>query len=701
MRRMLMNSMDAHGEVGKSAMTIGTSVWTTRRCQSTLSTGNPEVIARGEVGTFDPFFLDELREKIRGFPPNQWVKISDLYSQLSPTAKREHVRPHKTLYAVMRQITSALEITLHEDGVYWCRGQLESGEEEAVLSNEVSPDFDSPQQQQRVGKNGLSTSSSGSSGSALFSSGTVTPGISKSPFSPVVASTLAEDSFPVDFYYDVGLTKIPPPPNDFNVTPASLGGATPKEDGSVIALKSFVTHIPPFFVPLNEVLEHMPGYTEQHIESYFKSPAVEMVNINSQRYIRLYGGYGKIGLEGCEASEDLFQHYKPDPSLAAPFVKAFDGIVDKWMPLNILLSRVAPEAVESLPFQGPAAIIYFAQMQHLFAFAVDAKNGGAVLLRPPGFGGLEAQTTPTPKSVNFLIRFLPLEGTCDIAHVEAAVPPALMDEMKTYYGSLVACLEAHGPVFYMEGHVVMLTNYKRRMHVASLPLEEQLNIALQKRDKGKIRSIRRRIAFRDNPSHPFHDPDNLAREVARFLPRKGFVTLKQFMKRSIPEELLFFMPRKTHNFFCHYPQYFTQFEFQTPGAWCISRPEEPLPKGVIRQDFSDGDIIRLIAQYIQQKGPRACTQILVNLPRGAHDAIKKRHGGMYYLVTKYPEYFNVIIGSETQNAAGSAVVHLLKVPGTELTRGESSSSSSEFNARSPRGNHHFNNEGDSDDDELI
>lgn len=647
---------------------------------------------------FDPFFVEELREKISAFPQEQWVKVSDLYTQLSATAKREHVRPYKTLHAVLRHLTAALGITLHEDGVYWCRGSVQS-EGEAVSSETgamESPPVKARDNQECSGSSRPSSINGVSGGSHDLASSRGSPGMTKSPFSPSVSSILGEDSFPVDFYYDVGLTKIPPPPNDFNVTPASLGRATPKEDGSVISLKSFVTHIPPFFVPLNDVLENMPGYTEQHIENYFKSPAVEMVNINGQRYIRLYGGYGKIGLEGCEASEELFQRYKPDPSLAAPFVKAFDGIVDKWMPLNVLLSRASEEAVQSLPFQGPAAIIYFAQMQHIFAFAVDAKNGGAVLLRPPGFGGLEAQTTPTPKSVNFLVRFLPLEGTCDIAHVEAAVPPALMDEMKTYYGSLVACLEAHGPVFYMEHNVVMLTNYKRRMHVASLPLEEQLNIALQKRDKGKIRSIRRRIAFRDNPSHPFHDPDNLAREIARLLPRKGFVTLKQFMKRNIPEELLFFMPRKTHNFFCHYPQYFTQFEFQTPGAWCICRPEEPLPKGVIRQDFSDSDIIRLIAQYIQQKGPRACTQILVNLPRGAHEAIKKRHGGMYYLVTKHPEYFNVIIGSETQNAAGSAVVHLLKVPGTEL-----SSSPSESGAFSHRSS--FTNEEDepeSDDDDL-
>lgn len=645
----------------------------------------------------DPLFLDELRDCTDTFPPNEWIALSDLYARLSPTVRKEYIRPYKTLLVVLQIVALPLEITVHDDGVFWCKGVPprsggRQGEEEGIsedtgssVRETVSTCTSSPL---RGASDGVSHTPPGveegghhSISSARSSNASLT---TKNPFSPQVLSgddTYADErTFQVDFYFDVGLTKIPPPPHDFDFTPSSLGHIQPKEDGSVISIKSFVTHIPYFFVPLTEILEKMPGYTEQHIEKYFKSPAVEMIQLNGQRFMRLFGGYGKIDLDGYEVSEKLFIQYKPKLSLASSFVKAFEGVTDKWMPLETLLSRTDPAIVEQLAFKGPAAIIYFAQMQHIFAFAVDAKNGGAVLLRPPGFGGLESNTSPTPQVTNFVLRFLPLEGTCDIAQVGAAIPPALKDEMHEYYGSLENFLEAHGPLFYVEHSVVMLTNYKRRLHVASLPLEEQLSIALQKRDKGKVRSLRRRIAFRENPSHAFHDPDNLAREIARYLPRKGFVSLKQFMRRTIPEELLFYMPRKTHNFFCNYPQHFTQFEFQQPGAWCICRPEEPLPKGVIRQNFSDGDIIRLVAQHLQQKGPRSCGQIIINLPRGAHDAIKKKHGGMYYFVTKHPKYFNVIIGSETQNATGSAVVHLLAVPGSELS--DATSLSGSFSASS-------------------
>lgn len=620
--------------------------------------------------SLDPEFLEELKLHIDSFPLNTWIALTDLYEKLSENAKKVHIRPHKTLYATLRLAGDALGITLHKDGVFWSRGASPSTHYAVKMTSESRNEPT------------LAVSQNNSSRRVYNK---VLPNVAaKNPSSPLSPLFMADETLAVDFFYNVGLQKYPPPPPDFFVTPSSLASyAEPKDDGSVIALKSFVAYIPYFFVPLAEVLKRMPGYTEEHIEKYFKSPAVEMVQIEGQRFIRLFGGYGRISLNGCEASEETFQSYKPDLSLAEHFVKAFDGLHDKWMPLNFLLKRVSPDVIARMPYKGSAAIIYFAQMQHIFAFAVDPKEGGAVLLRQPGFGGLDASTTPTPKCINFIIRFLPLEGTCDIAQLEKAIPVPMKEEIRQYYGTLSSCLDAHGPLFYVEENVVMLTSYKRRLHVASLSLEEQLSIALQKREKAKVRSLRRRIAFRDDPSHAFHDPENLAREINRLLPRKGFVSVKHFMKRTVPEEMLFFMPRKTHNFFVNHPQYFTIFEFQHANNWCICRPEEPLPKGVIRQDFSERDILRLIAQLLQQRGPLACTSVGLHIPKGASDIVKKRFGGMYHFVTKYPEYFNVILGSETRNAMGSGVIHLLRIPGAELTDSLPPNSDSGINSSIP------------------
>ncbi|RNC30832.1 hypothetical protein TcCL_Unassigned06649, partial [Trypanosoma cruzi] len=275
-------------------------------------------------------------------------------------------------------------------------------------------------------------------------------------------------------------------------------------------------------------------------------------------------------------AEERFERYRPDPLVLKPFIDSFGGITGRWMPLRILLDRAGHAAVEKLPFKGPASIIYFAQMQHVFAFAVD-RDGGSVLLRPPGYDGLECETTPTPKSCNCILRLVPQDGQVDIRHIEESIPVSVQEEVKIFYGTLLQFFRFHAAVFSLsaDGSVVMRRRFKDRIDKDQLSLEEQLAIAISERNKKKIRSLRRRIAFRNDPSNPFHDPDNLARELHRYLPKKGHVPLKTFLKKNVPEELLNYLPRRFWNFFNNYPQYFQHFEYQVAGQWCICQPGLP------------------------------------------------------------------------------------------------------------------------------
>lgn len=78
------------------------------------------------------------------------------------------------------------------------------------------------------------------------------------------------------------------------------------------------------------------------------------------------------------------------------------------------------------------------------------------------------------------------------------------------------------------------------------------------------------------------------------------------------------MPRKVNSFFNNYPQYFVTFEYQRPANWCICAPNQPLPRGVIKQEFSDEDVVRLIATMLQaRRNSCACSYLFVNLPKGA------------------------------------------------------------------------------------
>ncbi|EPY26559.1 hypothetical protein STCU_06193 [Strigomonas culicis] len=294
-----------------------------------------------------------------------------------------------------------------------------------------------------------------------------------------------------------------------------------------------------------------------------------------------------------------------------------------------------------------------------------AARAAPSLLRPKGYGGLSCETTPTPKSCNVVLRLLPSNDQMDVRDLARQLPAPVAAEMDTFYGGLLPFLHAHAPHFYVtaDASVVMLTNYYHRLRVAALPLEEQLQLATDKRDKRRIRQLRRRIAFRDNPSHPFHDPANLAREVAKLLPRRGFVPIKTFVKASLSDELRGYLPLRLHSFFSTYPQYFQLFEYQKASSWMLSRPGQPLPRGVLRTDFSEHDVVRLVAEFLQQRNGKAvCGNIIVNLPRGAQDYIRRRHGGMYYLVERYPQYFRLVLPQDIDNAVSSAVAHLIQVP---------------------------------------
>lgn len=624
-----------------------------------------------------PELLEELRLVVARAPSDTWCPVSDVYCELPLAMRRQHVRPHKTMLCVLEKAKGHLGIVLSSSGVFFAKGTPPAESAGAGPPDQPSADGAEGAREKSLGSSGVvpcpgephsdGRPSTENDDGKDDGSGAFYRPLRTSPPSPRVLKVFGSDvPPPVDFYYDVGLAEFPPPPMDFDVTPSALAPAQGSEDGSVLSVSDFVNYIPPFFVPLEEVLKGMPGYTEAHMDSYLAtSKAMEIVRIAGAKYVRLYGGYAKIRLDGCEVAEEAFARYKPDRSLVPAFREAFSGITDQWMPLKMLLSRVDAKVVAALPFQGPAAITYFAQMQDVFAFSGNSDGvTSSVLLRKPGFGGLEAETTPSPKTFNHLLHMTPSEGSVDVQSILADLPAGIQDEIALYYGDIFAFFNAHAPVFFLsEDHsVVMRTSYKRRLHEASLPLEEQLQIALERRDKLRARTLRRRIAFRDNPAHPFHDPDNLAQQIAKYLPRKGFVTLKTFMKKHVPEDVLFFMPKKTHNFFDNYPQYFQQFEYQQAGMWAISRPGQPLPRGVIRKDFTEDDVVALTAEFLQRKGSRSCTTIYLHLPRGAQDVVRKRHGGVYYFVKRYPQYFNVVLGSDTENRRSSAVVHLVRVP---------------------------------------
>jgi|GEM_PF-6805789 len=212
--------------------------------------------------------------------------------------------------------------------------------------------------------------------------------------------------------------KKPPPPEP---TKFLYKAPKPAEEAttSIVSVDDFVPYIPWFFVPVEEVLKAMPGYTEDHIHAYFSNSKVaELVKIGQRRFIRLYGGYDRINFAGSEEAEESFQQYRPNPRLLHAFIQVFGSNYDTWMPVRHLMSQVDPQHLAQLPFAAEESLLYFAQMQHVFGFA--ASEGGAVMLKS-AVHALDIQASPLPKVCNELLELIPLHEAVDAGMCSSAL----------------------------------------------------------------------------------------------------------------------------------------------------------------------------------------------------------------------------------------------------------------------------------------
>jgi hypothetical protein len=463
-----------------------------------------------------------------------------------------------------------------------------------------------------------------------------------------------------DFCFHVKLTEIPEPP----ARPlASAPDSTSSE--SIFSVGSFVPIIPTYFVPLDEVLALLPGYSAEHIRQYLGcSKTVQIVSIEGEgQFLRVHGGYGQLDLTGTEEAEAQFSQYEPREELAAPFIAAFDGVRERWMPLQTLLQRAGAEAERALPYQGRRALLYFAQLQHIFSFAPD--DGGAVMLRRPFFTGLGVESSPTPKAVARALAILPLHDQVDYKVFLDQLPDDAKLDIAKKFPSLEHFLRSHGELFYLseDNLVVMRARHKKLLDTRALPLAEQLEIALKDRNKKRIRSIRRQMALSENADHPLLNPENLAKEVFNYVPKKGHIPVKQLFKRVLPVELLNFMPQSFGKFFKNYPQYFQLYEFGTSTNWVVSRSGTPIPPGAIRKEFTEDDCVSILAELLQARGAKSVSFLSLHLPDGVREYIKKFHGSMITFALRHKEYFALVHTIDSGNNKESAcVINLIQMP---------------------------------------
>ena len=430
---------------------------------------------------------------------------------------------------------------------------------------------------------------------------------------------------------------------------------------NAINASSLVSVIPSYFVPADEVLSFMPpGYTVGHLQSLFvATKLMQMVCIGGGHFIRFHGGYGYADMAASCEAEARFPRYRPDPSLLKPFGAAFAGRLGSWIPLADILA-VNAAAAAGLPFQGEAALLCFAQMQHLFSFSPE--NGGSVA-RVSDVRGLNMESTPTPVTCNELLRVLEGHAMSCSALLKSILSPLAVRQLQTFFPSWASFAAAHESLFWYDAEkdVIMQRRQAERLRTKTLSLEEQLQLAVQQRDRKKIRNLRRKIALQSDPDNPLLDREKLCQAVSEFLPAQGHVSMRRLLK-NLPYEITNLLPTVHTRFFKNNPQHFVLFEFEFANNFHFMRPGQSLPEGHLKTALSDEEIVQVVASRLQRKPSQSISELQLYLPLVAREEIKKRYRTLSGFILHYPQYFALVVSADSRNSENHSRVNLLHAP---------------------------------------
>ncbi|KAG5509421.1 hypothetical protein JKF63_06731 [Porcisia hertigi] len=284
-----------------------------------------------------------------------------------------------------------------------------------------------------------------------------------------------------------------PPPPPAMTTAGTRYHSAPTSFSPLMLAGMLSTH----FVPVEALLKQLPyGYTVEHIRRVFgETMTLEVVELAKVTYVRFHGGKDGEGFTperstarvaiDCDAraaandgdkddelcGDDVksaapdtapgaadgqinevrqcIAAYEPDPYLFYSFLPRFSRPY-QWMSLYDVVEHASPTLKTALlPFSQHSTLMYFAQQQHRVQFS--AQHGGAVCLCFPPVRSLRAETTPLPRELAEVKRFLQTRGLVFVSEMEAGLADRISDSAKrriiAYFGTLRRFLYQHEHVF--------------------------------------------------------------------------------------------------------------------------------------------------------------------------------------------------------------------------------------------------------------
>ena len=437
-------------------------------------------------------------------------------------------------------------------------------------------------------------------------------------------------------------------------------------------IQDMVPVVPTFFVPVEELLQLMPGYTTDHIETYFKEThQFESITYRGVHMLRMHGFLGHNDMSDSVTANDRFRQYEPQIQLADEWGKLLEGADGLWIPIEQLLERASPELkaqcfpggktwktglsataahADNQPVKGgrnaglteDLALFYFAQMQHKFCFDPRHEPYGAVQWIPPGAirPRLDHNQSPCPLVFNELARSTKFD------YIEASLAHRRLDreaklQLKHSFKSWKDFIDHHPYFTIDDAGFIYCRRMKERVDLKNQPLEVQIAHAAKSPDKRGLRALRRRQAKESNPNNPLLNKAFLLDTIQAYLPADRPIKMKDLIA-SLPTEVTDVLPTMHTKFFSS-ARCMSFFEMYRANNFFIQRAGIPLPSGALRQEFTEYEIVRLCAEWLQRWPHRNMAKaVILGLPFGARRQVQKAAGGLVPILEKYPESFSIV-----------------------------------------------------------
>ncbi|ESL09237.1 hypothetical protein TRSC58_03046 [Trypanosoma rangeli SC58] len=459
----------------------------------------------------------------------------------------------------------------------------------------------------------------------------------------------------------------PPPPPSGPCGLLSKKKRKGQVPGGMFTPQMLVPYAPTFFIPMEELLAALPeGYTAAHIEQIFAATGtLEIVTLEGEKFVRMHGGKRLVDFtrdEAGEAAHERWRDYQPDPFLCKAFCRLFHAS-SRWVSLRQLIMGAPTPLVRALlPWERYKTLLFFAQMQHVFSFTPEGE--GEVCWVAP-VTCLSYHDSPTPAAVSELVGVLNEQRVC-ITDLLAESSHRISDHAKAqiimYYGTLLNFFRAHGEVFCMvDDTIVEVVSPRGTAEKTPQTLEDKLEDALVRRNRRTAQKIRRRMAMERDPDSPYADRDVLLDAILRYVPQTRSISLS-FLLRSLPPSLADFLPSKPISMFQQAPEKIRIFEYRYRHRLHLIRPGVPLPPGVLRQHYTEPELLFLCAVELQQ--PRAIVDLYGRLPYGAKEVIRLQYKGLLELLRPYPQFFTVVFKDALRLDTRDALVTLIQMPPT-------------------------------------